>query len=170
MPWFRDGLLEESSNIPQPDSTSPQSRLMGSAIRVLLEHYCTGMVLDTLDFSEVQWDDVLVAEDDCYVDIPRDLLPEPAGEDLWWQKLPPSVSLRDSQVSPSSSLNTLTLTEPILPSDTDGVTRIASPTLEDALDSIEGSDLGLDPWKGKKNASLRGNTEDGLQKRRKLDM
>jgi hypothetical protein len=63
---------------------------MGSAIRVLLEHYCTGMVLDTLDFSEVQWDDVLVAEDDCYVDIPRDLLPEPAGEDLWWQKLPPS--------------------------------------------------------------------------------
>jgi hypothetical protein len=80
------------------------------------------------------------------------------------------VSLRDSQVSPSSSLNTLTLTEPILPSDNDGVTRIASPTLEDALDSIEGSDLGLDPWKGKKNASLRGNTEDGLQKRRKLDM
>ena len=63
---------------------------MGSARRVLLHHYRSGMVLDTLNFGEVQWDDVLVAGDDCYIDIPWDVLPEPVGEDLWWQKLPPS--------------------------------------------------------------------------------
>lgn len=55
---------------------------MGSARRVLLHHYRSGMVLDTLNFGEVQWDDVLVAGDDCYIDIPWDVLPEPLGEDL----------------------------------------------------------------------------------------
>lgn len=75
--------------IPKPKPTSPHPRLLGSLRRVLLDHYKSGMVLATLDFGQVAWDDALVTED-CYVNVPQYVLPEPVGEDLWWQKLPPS--------------------------------------------------------------------------------
>lgn len=74
-----------------------------------------------------------------------------------------SVSLRDLQVPPSPSFNALTPAESMSSSNTDEEARIASPTLdvlEDASDSLEGSDSGLNPWKGKTRVASRFATEE----------
>ena len=57
---------------------------------MLLQHYSTGMKIDTLLFDEVRADDELVVTSPEYVNVPPDMLPELQGTDFWWKALPPS--------------------------------------------------------------------------------
>ena len=83
--------LHFQERIPHPSPTSPHSRLLGSLRRVLINHYCDGMIEEELDFSEIRHSDKLVTGD-MYTDISDSLdhLFPDLGGDLWWQKLPSS--------------------------------------------------------------------------------
>jgi len=59
---------------------------------MLLDHYSSGMGIDTLHFNKVCTDDPSITGEE-YVDILVDALPELKGGDFWWQVLPPSGEL-----------------------------------------------------------------------------
>ncbi|KAG6370435.1 hypothetical protein JVT61DRAFT_12050 [Boletus reticuloceps] len=68
-------------------------RLLGSLKAMLVKHYRSGMMLDTLTFDKVHTNDpvIMVLE---YVDVLESAIPPPNGDDVWWLLLPPSVSFK----------------------------------------------------------------------------
>ncbi|KAG9309160.1 hypothetical protein JVU11DRAFT_10870 [Chiua virens] len=100
-PWLRDHLYNELTSVRDPDSSHPHSTLLGSLERVLYDHLTSGSD-EALDFQGVRSDDPEVTGP-CYVDLPRDTLPELEGTDFWWHDLPESVSVKDPYPGPARS-------------------------------------------------------------------
>ncbi|KAI9453882.1 hypothetical protein HD554DRAFT_2179246 [Boletus coccyginus] len=92
-PWMRDHLKVEEKKIPMASPSYPHPKLLGSLKGMLGNHHRNGMGVDTLLFDAVRADDPSVSGEE-YVDVPSGSFPKVNGADLWWQDLPPEVSLQ----------------------------------------------------------------------------